>query len=257
MVKVSRRLSFGETIVRPSPATGAERDDNKLFAGNFDPGSVILFDQSYAHTPDRDYLMRYPQGLWSGKSLASDADFRHIPGWSGSANGFASPQDMKAVRQLAGHYRALTAHVPNLDKAVDIAEGQSEADPYGRYRSTGHKDQGRESSLLHELPLTLQAAFRRGLLPSQHPYEAQRSEALEIREERKAQQAERIKAFKDPLLIPGTGRFRWQTPVVPGHPLHVTSSYQRARRVPVTDNKYLDLGARIAAIQPHPGVKLV
>ena len=78
-------VSFASTICLASPAAGAERDDNLFTTSNLPNPAEVLWAQSALEQPDRDYLMQYPQGMWSGKSVTSDYDFRHVAGFGGQA----------------------------------------------------------------------------------------------------------------------------------------------------------------------------
>ena len=161
-------------LSRPSPATGMERDDNKFFTSDMAAPGVTLFNMNVHSIPDRDYLIRYPQGLWSGKSLESDADFRHIRGFGGQNP--PTDQDMKVVAELATNYITYTSHIPNATLAMREIEtsGPIYADPY---TSGGTRFAGREQERIGD------RAYRAGSLHARigdHPSIARMRKHAEV-----------------------------------------------------------------------------
>jgi len=238
---VSERLSrvkFADTISGCPPFYGVERDDNRIETGDLPPPASELYAMNVPSIPDRDFLMRYPQGLWSGKSIASDADFRHIPGW-GSNIEFVKGQDEKALRQLGQQFQVMSAHIPSIVEAERQLEGRVIYEPYTMY---GRRDQGREKRRLYDLPQRHAELLQSGVPDDALSHMTTRVNALAQREERSKQQQETIKSFQDrKSVMVGSNRLAWQTPIFPGHPLFTRGMRQR-KQVSKTD--YLNLGPR-------------
>jgi len=238
---VSERIvgvDFADTIVGCPPFYGVERDDNRIENGDLPPPAAELYAMNVPSIPDRDFLIRYPQGMWSGKSVASDTDFRHIPGW-GSNISFVKAQDEKAMANLGQQFQIAAAHIPNIKEAERELEGQIVYEPYTMY---GRRDQGREKRRLYDLPQRQAELLSSGVPSDALSYMTSRVNALKQREERTKQQEETIKSFKErKSVMVGSNRLAWQTPIFPGHPLFTKGMRQRKQ---VAKAEYLNLGPR-------------
>jgi hypothetical protein len=222
--------TFASTICAPSPALGfgIERDDNKFSTADLEPGAAILWAQSAHETPDREYLIKYPQGLWSGKSVAA-GDYNRVPGFGGRS--WPTPQDMKALANLGEQFAEFSAHIPDLRLAEELYEGHTVANPY----RNGSRDAGRESSRMVDVPDRYNSLLKRGAHAEHLSALATKVIAQTIRAERENTQKEALAemtrgvAQKKALInvpgaIPGASeRFRWQVPVIPAAPLNTSA----------------------------------
>jgi hypothetical protein len=232
-------ITFAETISLEAPYGGVERDDNTIETGDLPPPAAMLYAMNIPSIPDRDFLIKYPQGLWSGKSVASEDDFRHIPGW-GSNISFVTGQDEKAMAQLGQKFQRLAAHIPNIRLAEDELEGKVSYEPY---TSDGRSDAGRENARLHDI-VQLHAELTRSGVPRHSLLHMEsRVNALALRKEREKQQQESIAGFsKRRMVHVGSNRFAWQTSIVPGHPLYNKTRLKGRKQFARGD--YLNLGPR-------------
>jgi len=221
---------------RLPPSYGVERDDNRIESGNLPAPAAELYALNVPSIPDRDFLIRYPQGMWSGKSIASDNDFRHIAGWGSNVN-WATGQDEKAVAQLGQQFQRLAAHIPNILEAERELEGNIVYEPYTRF---GRRDQGREKRRLHDIVQRHAELVQSGVPNTSLRHMESRVNSLALREARTKQQQESIDNFsKRRSVMIGSNRMAWQTPITPGHPLFTKA--MRQRKV-VTRPDYLNLG---------------
>jgi hypothetical protein len=191
--------SFSETIVGISPAGMCERDDNKFFTSGLAPPAQILYAMNVPAIPERDFLMRYPQGKWSGKTLvSSDNDFRHVWGWGGQ--NAPTPQDMRTMLELTSKYKDLTSHIPDGDIAVmeALTSGPVNENPY---LTGGSRFAGRESARLIDLPHRSAVLQRVTGMPTS-AYLQQKVDALAIRSERIADQLAELTAAERTVLGP-------------------------------------------------------
>lgn len=223
--------TFASTICAPSPALGfgIERDDNKFSTEQLGPGSYLLWAQSAHETPDREYLIKYPQGRWSGKSIAA-GDYNHVPGFGGRS--WPTPQDMKSLQNLGQQFAEFSAHIPDLQLAEELYEGHTVADPYRH----GSRDAGRESSRMVDVADRYNSLLKRGAssrhlasLSTKVVAQTIRAERENVQKEALAEMTADVASKKKALLeapgaIPGASdRFRWQVPVVPAHPLNTSA----------------------------------
>ena len=220
-------VSFASTICLASPAAGAERDDNSFTTSNLPNPAEILWAQSALEQPDRDYLMQDPQGMWSGKAVTSEHDFRHVAGIGGQS--WPTPQDMTALRQLGPKFADFAAHLPNLRTAEERYTGKEAAWPYLR---GGSSMAGRESEKMVDLHARYRHLHNRGVTDDHIPHLASRIVATDKRIERQNQQRQVLAAMHhkrdccgEDELSGATDRFKWQTSIVPGHPLHTASDH--------------------------------
>jgi hypothetical protein len=233
----STGVTFAETISLRPPSDGVERDDNRIATGDLPPPAEQLYAMNVPSIPDRAYLIKYPQGLWSGKSVASENDFRHIPGW-GSNISFVTAQDAKAVAKLGQKFQRLAAHIPNILEAERELEGEVAYEPYTAH---GRRDQGRESARLHDIVQRFDELKRSGVPRHSLLNVESRVNALALREARAKQQKEAIANFSNRKTVHvGSNRFAWQTPVYPGHPLY-SKGWQKGRHMQRRTD-YLNLG---------------
>lgn len=224
MVSFRSTLKFEDTISLQPPFGGIERDDNRIEKGDLVPPANMLYAMNVPSIPDRDYLIKYPQGMWSGKSIASDNDFRHIDGW-GSNISFTKAQDEKAVRNLGQQFQRFAAHIPNIKEAERELEGRVVYDPY---TSHGRSDAGRENARLHDITQIHAELTRAGVPRHSLLHLESRVNSLALREARAKQQKEAIEGFsKRQTVHVGSNRFAWQTSIAPGHPLHTKASLGR------------------------------
>jgi hypothetical protein len=229
-------VTFAETINQCPPFYGVERDDNKIETGDLPPPAAELYAMNVSSIPDRDFLIRYPQGMWSGKSLASDADFRHIPGWGSNIN-FVKGQDEKAIAVLGQQFTRLSANIPNIAEAERQLEGEIVYEPYTSY---GRRDQGREKRRLFDLPQRYSELLQSGVPRHSLSHLESRVNALAAREARAKQQQESIEGFsKRRNVMVGSNRMAWQTSIFPGHPLFTKGIGQRKQ---ISRSDYLNLG---------------
>jgi hypothetical protein len=190
---------FADTIVGIPPADMRERDDNKFFTSSLPPPAQILYGMNVPAIPERDFLMRYPQGKWSGKTICStDNDFRHVWGWGGQNP--PTPQDMKALIQLSTQYRDLTSHIPDADIAMVEAAHSGPVNP-DPYRSGGSRFAGRESARLIDIPHR-NAVFQRVTGMPGSGYLQQKVDALAIHSERVADNLAALKAADSVVFGP-------------------------------------------------------
>ena len=224
-------VSFADTICMPSPALGIERDDNKFSTYSLPNPAAVLAGQNWPHCPERDYLIRFPHGHWSGKSLARPEDFGHIPGWSGRS--WPSPQDMKAIQSMAETHAEFAAHIPNLREAEDLLEGRMCHDPYTH---NGSRHAGRDEGYKMNLPSLYETMKKRGVRNEELVNLGLKVTALDIRKARVQKQAEALRLTREDVYrkkemsedvmthLPGASeRFKWQTPLIPKHPLSTTT----------------------------------
>lgn len=239
-------VTFRETISLLAPSAGVERDDNKFTTADLPNPAEQLFAMNVHAIPDRDHLIRYPQGMWSGKSVASDDDFRHISGW-GSNPTFPNPQDMKAIMQMGQRFQELSAHIPNILEAERELHGPLVENPY---TTRGRNDAGRENARMHDIRVMYEQNKRNGAPRHSLLHLQSRANAIALREDRKLQQKEAIAGFsKNKFVHVGTNRFAWQTSVVPGHPLY-TKGNSWKRQV-ATNQDYLNLNPP-TGLKPMP-----
>ena len=228
-------VTFEETISLAPPSSGAERDDNRIATGDLIPPAAQLYALNVPSIPDRDFLIKYPQGMWSGKSVASENDFRHIAGW-GSNISFVKGQDAKAIAQLGQTFQRLSAHIPNIAEAERELEGEVVTEPY---TSHGRRDQGRENARTHDVVQRFAELQRAGVPRHSLLYMEGRVNALALRDARAKQQKEAIANFSTRKTVHvGSNRFAWQTSIVPGHPLHAKDFRRSQQR----RADYLNLG---------------
>ena len=218
-------VSFASTICLASPAAGAERDDNLFTTSNLPNPAEVLFAQSALEQPDRDYLMNYPNGMWSGKSVANEHDFRHVAGIGGQA--WPTPQDVNALRQLGPKFARATAHLPNLITAEESYAGKEAQWPYLK---GGSSTAGRESERMVDLHSRFHHLQNRGVSACDVPHLASRIVATDKRIERQNQHRQILATMHHKTEGIGQDessgdldRFKWQTSIVPGHPLHTAS----------------------------------
>jgi len=220
-------VSFASTICLASPAAGAERDDNLFTTSNLPNPAEVLWAQSALEQPDRDYLMQYPQGMWSGKAVTSDYDFRHVAGIGGQS--WPTPQDMSALRQLGPKFAEFAAHLPNLKVAEETYSGKEATWPY---LQGGSNMAGRENEKMVDLHSRYRHLRNRGVTDSQIPHLAARIVATDKRIERQNNQRQVISGMHKKTgglgqdeISGDLDRFKWQTSIVPGHPLHSASDH--------------------------------
>jgi hypothetical protein len=234
MVSFRKDFSFQDSISMKPPFNGIERDDNRIEKGDLVPPANMLYAMNVPSIPDRDYLIKYPQGLWSGKSIASDNDFRHIDGW-GSNISFTKAQDEKAIQNLGQQFQRYSAHIPNIKEAECELEGKIEYNPY---TSHGRSDAGRENARLHDIVQVHAELTRAGVPRHSLLHLESRVNALALREARAQQQKEAIAGFSTRRMVHvGSNRLAWQTSILPGHPLHTKGSIKGRK----THSNYLNL----------------
>lgn len=234
----SSGVTFAETISLRPPFYGVERDDNKIENGTLPPPAAELYAMNVPSIPDRDFLIKYPQGMWSGKSVTSEDDFRHIAGW-GSNISFVKAQDEKAMSQLGQQFQRLAAHIPNIREAERELEGEISYEPY---TSHGRRDQGREKRRLHDVVQRHAELIQSGVPRHSLLHMESRVNALALREARIQKQKESIENFSKPRIVTiGSTRHAWQSSITPGHPLFTKGMRQRKQ---IARDDYLNLGPR-------------
>jgi hypothetical protein len=235
-------VTFAQTITLIPPSAGAQRDDDRMSTGDLPPPAAMLYAMNLPSCPDRDHLIRYPQGLWSGKSAASDADFRHINGFGGTITQ-AAGQDEEAIRQLGTKFQAMSAHIPNIKEAERVLEGDLVESPY---TSHGRNDAGRESARIHDLRMAHSELTRAGVPRHSLLHMESRVNALALRKERENQHKQVIADFSKSRMthhIPN--RFAWQNSIVPGHPL-----YHRDKSIKSFGRRYTSRGRDYLNLNP-------
>jgi hypothetical protein len=231
-------VPFEDTIDMRAPFYGVERDDNRIITGVLPPPAAELYSLNVPSIPDRDFLIRYPQGMWSGKSIASDADFRHIPGW-GSNIAFETGQNERAMAQFGQEFQRLSAHIPSIVEAERQLEGEVVYQPY---TSMGRRDQGREKRRLVDLPERYSELLNRGITRDSLRNMEGRVNAMMLREARAKKQQESIEGFSNRRsIVVGSNRNAWQTSITPGHPLFTKGLVKRKQ---INKQEYLNLGPK-------------
>jgi hypothetical protein len=231
-------ITFEETIDMCPPFYGVERDDNRIVTGDLPPPASTLYAMNVPSIPDRDFLIKYPQGMWSGKSIASDTDFRHLAGWGSNIN-FVKDQDVKAMANLGQEFQRMAAHIPNIREAERELEGEIVYEPY---TSMGRRDQGREKRRLNDLSTRHAELLQSGVPRHSLLHMESRVNALALREARAKQQQETINNFsKRTEIVTGSTRGAVQTSITPGHPLF-TKGFKNRKQFARDD--YLNLGPR-------------
>jgi hypothetical protein len=139
---------------------------------------------------------------------------------------------MSAIQSMAQTHAEFAAHIPSLLQAEEILEGSTVVEPY----RNGSRRQGREDRQMANLPTLYETMKKRGVRNEELASLGLKVTALDIRRARAEKQAEVIRRMTEEVSkkrdlsehtmtsLPGASeRFKWQTPLIPAHPLNTTT----------------------------------